>query len=483
MIKRNRRRAAAVFFIFLTVLSFPVNSFAISIQQEEEMGQEFMKVVKEHYGVIDDPQISDYVNKVGQYLVSFFPNQNFHYHFYVINEPVYNAFAAPAGHVFVNSGLFEAMDSEEELAGILAHEIAHVECRHISQKIAQSSKISMLTLAGIAAGIFLGVQGAGSAAQGLTLGSLAAGQTMELAYSREDELQADQLGLKYLYKAGYSAGGLVKMLEKIRNQEWFGSDLVPTYLRTHPAVEDRIAYIGLWSQRNKAETGKTPFSPDEFKAANIRLSALCGDVKTTIERFELELAKNPGDPAALYGLGLLYDRLENRKKAMEYLKNALAQRPLDPYMLSDLGRIYFLNGQYSEALNTLKDAVYVIPDNAHALFFLGRTQLELGELTRSADVLEKLIQKKPQYPMAHYFLGETYGKLGELGEAHYHLGQHYMDKGDERTAVFHLEKALKMIQDPVKLQKIREMLKEIGPHGRRPPPRSLQDQLISDSPG
>jgi predicted Zn-dependent protease len=136
-------------------------------------------------------------------------------------------------------------------------------------------------------------------------------------------------------------------------------------------------------------------------------------------------------------------------------------------MLSDLGRIYFLNGQYPEALNALKDAVYVIPDNFSALFFLGRTQLELGELTKSAEILEKLIQKKPQYPMGHYFLGETYGKLGELGNAHYHLGQHYVSKGDERNAVFHLEKAMKLIQDPVTLEKIREILKEIGPEGKR----------------
>lgn len=467
MIKHNRRQVIAVLFVFVVVLLFSTDSSAISIQKEKEIGDEFMRVVLQYYEVVEDPLISDYLNKLGQYIVSVFPNQLFHYRFYVINEPVYNAFAAPAGHVFINSGLFEAMENEEELAGILAHEIAHVECRHISQKIARSSKINMLTLAGIAAGIFLGAGGADSAAQALTLGSVAAGQTLELAYSREDELQADQLGLKYLYKAGYSADGLLKMLEKIRNKEWFGSDLIPTYLRTHPAVEDRIAYIGSWSQRNKPEPGKTPFSPDEFKAANIRLSALCGEVKTTITRFERDLAKNPGDPSALYGLGLLYDRLGNREKAMEYIRNALLQSPLDPYMLSDLGRIYFLNGQYPEALNALKDAVYVIPDNSSALFFLGRTQLELGELTKSSEILEKLIQKKPQYPMGHYFLGETYGKLGELGKAHYHLGQHYVSKGDERNAVFHLEKAMKLLQDPVTLEKIKEILKEIGQDGKR----------------
>jgi beta-barrel assembly-enhancing protease len=472
MIKTVRPFLIALTIVSLVVLGVPVTSFSISIQKEEEIGQEFMRMVMEHYEVVDDPLISDYLNKVGQHIVSVFPNRQFHYRFYVINEPVYNAFAAPAGHVFVNSGLFEAMEDEEELAGILAHEIAHVECRHISQKIARSSKINMLTLAGIAAGIFLGAGGADSAAQALTMGSMAAGQTLELAYSREDELQADQLGLKYLYKAGYSADGLLKMLEKIRSKEWFGSDLFPTYLRTHPAVEDRIAYIGSWRQRNTVENGKTPFSPDEFTAANVRLSALCGDVKTATDRFQGDLAKHPNDPTALYGLGLVYDRMGNRSKAMESLKQALSQRPLDPYMLSDLGRVYFLNGQYPEALDALKDAVYAVPDNCHALFFLGRTQMEIGELKKSVEVLEKLIQKKSGYPMGHYFLGEAYGKLGDLGNAHYHLGQHYAAKGDRRNAQFHLEKALTLIEDPVKREHIREMLKENELPGNRQPRQS-----------
>jgi beta-barrel assembly-enhancing protease len=113
-----------------------------------------------------------------------------------------------------------------------------------------------------------------------------------------------------------------------------------------------------------------------------------------------------------------------------------------------------------------------VPDNCHALFFLGRTQMEIGELKKSVEVLEKLIQKKPGYPMGHYFLGEAYGKLGDLGNAHYHLGQHYAAKGDRRNAQFHLEKALTLIEDPVKREHIREMLKENGPPGNRQPRQS-----------
>ena len=184
-----------------------------------------------------------YVNNIGKRILSALPQQPFKYRFYVIDEDVYNAFATPAGHIFVYTGLLDAMEEEEELAGILGHEIAHVYCRHISQKIERSKKIGVATLAGIAAGILLGVGGAGEAASAVTMGSMAAGQTAELSYSRENEMQADQFGLKFITEAGYSASGLLKILKKIRSKTWFGSDQIPKYLMTHPAVEDRIAFI------------------------------------------------------------------------------------------------------------------------------------------------------------------------------------------------------------------------------------------------
>ena len=113
----------------------PEEGFPITVAQEEELAKEFINVVLQNYKFVKDPLILGYVNKIGQKILSVIPNQPFPYHFYVVQEDVYNAFAGPAGHIFINSGLFEAMESENELAGILAHEIAHVVSRHISQKI------------------------------------------------------------------------------------------------------------------------------------------------------------------------------------------------------------------------------------------------------------------------------------------------------------------------------------------------------------
>ena len=440
----------------------PNQAFSITVKQEEELSHEFMKYILKHVELIEDPLIVNYVNKVGKRIISAIPPQPFTYHFYIIKDSVYNAFASPAGHIFINSGLFEAMDNEEELAGILGHEIAHVVCRHISQKIERSKKIGLATLAGIAAGIFLGTGGAAAAASAVTIGSMAAGQSIALAYSREDEMQADQLGLKHLTKAGYSGRGLLSVLKKIRSRQWFGSKQIPTYLTTHPAVEDRIVYISSWLENNtKPKTQAPSKACYDFVIAHTRLVAMYGDERAALRKFQIHIDKHPESPMAHYGYSLILAKTGNRKDAIAHLKTALEKKAFDPNILRDLGRIYFLDGQYPEALNSLKGAAGIAPDDPETLFFIGRTQIELGKLNEAVSTFEKLIAKNPDYILALYFLGNVYGKLGKLEDAHYFLGIYYQNKQNYKNALFHLNRALKKTVDPDKKSKIEKLLKEI----------------------
>ncbi|MBW2567786.1 MAG: M48 family metalloprotease [Deltaproteobacteria bacterium] len=447
---------------FIAFIGLPKEALCITVKEEEELSRQVMKVVQKHFEFVEDPLIVNYVNKVGKKIVSILPPQPFTYKFYIIKEDVYNAFATPAGNIFINSGLLEAMDNEDELAGILGHEIAHVVCRHISQKIERSKKIGLATLAGIAAGIFLGTGGGATAASAVSIGSMAAGQSLSLAYSREDEIQADQLGLTYTAKAGYSAAGLLAMLNKIRNRQWFGSKQIPTYLTTHPAVEDRIIYISSRLGNNAKKTGQTSIKTHyDFEIAHTRIISIYGDENRALRKFKTDVKNYPSSPMAHYGYGLILARTDNRKDAISHLKTALKKAAFDPNILKDLGRIYFLDGQYSEAFNALNSAISLIPDDSEALFFLGRTQIELEEPDKAVLTFEKLISINPDYTKALYFLGETYGKQEKLDKAHYYLGTYYKNKKQYKNARFHLYRALKIIKDQNKRQQIEKMLKEI----------------------
>ncbi len=447
-----------LFFLLLAVvLISPQKSMAITLAEEEELSREFMKFVFNRFSLIKDPVIADYVNSIGQKIVRELPPQPFPYKFYVIDSDVYNAFATPAGHIFIYRGLIEAMDTEDELAGIIAHEIAHVQCRHISDKIDRSSRLNLATLAGLAAGVFLGIGGAETAAQAVAVSSMAASQSLALAYSREDEIQADKLGLGNMTRAGYDAEALMSILNKIRGKRWF--DDIPTYLSTHPAVEERISYIDVWSQNrsNLPSAGAT----DGFKKVRTRLLALYGNESRAMSHFKRLVERNPEDAMSHYGYGLVLARSGNRREAVRQLQEALEQNPLEGSILGELGRIYFLDGQLSKALPALKGSLALSGNVPQTLFYLARAQMELGNFDEAVDVFHKLLKDHPDYEQAYYFLGESYGKQGDLSQAHYYLGHYYQKKGDPKNALFHLEKALEKSREPEQKKEIEDMLKTL----------------------
>jgi beta-barrel assembly-enhancing protease len=451
----------SLFFLLVTGVFIPKAALSITAAEEEELSREFMKVIFKSCKFVEDPVIVNYVNNVGKKIVSVLSPQPFTYRFYIIEEDVYNAFATPAGHIFIYSGLMAAMDNEEELAGILGHEIAHVLCRHISQKIDRSKKISIATLAGIAAGIFLGAGGAGEVGNAVAVGSMAAGQSMTLAYSREDERQADQIGLKYLSKAGYSGYGLLTMLRKIRSKHWFGTEQIPAYLTTHPAPEERMAYIGTWLEKNRQKLPPMGASI-EFKKINTRLVALYGDETVALQKYKSAVEKNPKNPMENYGYGLLQARIGNRKDAAFYIRRALERDAFNPEFLVALGRIYFLDGQYENALTILESAISIASDDPEGLFYLGRTQMELGRFKDAESTLRTLTKKYPDFKPGFYFLGNTYGKQGKLADAHYTLGLYYTKKREHRNAVVQFEKAIEKTKDPKKKKEIKELLKKVS---------------------
>ncbi len=470
MTKKKRVRALWIWALLINLLVFVSNVQAITIKEEKELSREFLKVVATHYQIIEDPIITDYVNKVGQKILAVLPPQPFTYHFYVIKEDTFNAFASPAGHIFINSGLFESLDSEAELAGIIGHEISHVVCRHISQRIERSKKINMAAMAGMVAGIFLGAGGAAAAGNAVAIGSLATGQSLALSYSREDERQADEIGLQYLNKAGYGGEGLLTSLEKIRSKQWFGSDQIPHYLLTHPASEDRMAYIGAWLSRHRMahkDTLNTQSTSDnkEFQRVTTRLVANYTESTVAMARFKSQLSENNNDAMTHYGLGMLFSRLGEQNKAIEHMKRALELSALDPYFLIELGQIYFAQGRYNDAVSTLTGATAMV-DDPDGKFFLGRATMELGKLDQAIQIFEDLIQKKNDYNQAYYYLGESYGKLEKLGDAHFNLGIYYYNKGDLKNTRFHLSRALKQLDDASKRQKAQQMIDKL-PKSRR----------------
>ncbi len=463
MITLKKTVVGLVAIVLLVDLLCPYAATGITIKEEEEMAREFMRYITAQFEIVDDPVIVNYINKIGKKILANFPSQPFEYRFYVVKEDVYNAFATAAGHIFIYTGLIAAMDNEDELAGILSHEISHVYCRHISQKIERSKMINMATLAGLAAGLLIGAAGGGEAASAITMGSMAAGQSAALAFSREDEIQADQVGLVYLQEAGYTGEGLIDILNKIRSKQWYGTGQVPSYLMTHPAVEDRLAYIDTYLAGHAEKEKKIPrLNSEDFALVRARIIALYTDESIALKKYETAVRSHPGDAMANYGYGLVLARAGKRKEAINALKKALAVEAFNATILSALGRVYYMDRKYEEALSTLQSALSLQPGEPEALFYLGRTQMELGRPAEAQAAFESLKKQGVVTKQVYYFLGKSYGEQGKLAEAYYSLGLYYYLKRDFGNARIQFKQALEKAQDSEVRQDIEKRLKEIA---------------------
>lgn len=449
--------------VLLAGLMTPQTAVSLTVSEEEKMARSFLGIIHKYYEFIEDPVVVNYVNKVGNRIVASLDKPLFHYRFYVLDTDPYNAFAIPAGYIFINSGLLMAMDDESELAGILGHEIGHVNARHISQKIERSKKIGWARLAGMAAGVLMGMAGAGrDASQAMTVGSQAAAQTAELAYSRENEMQADQLGLIYLRDAGYSSEGLLRILKKLRAKQWYDSNTVPTYLMTHPAIDERIAYIdSQLASSHQTIKPKSQASDGEFERVLTFLITRYGDEDLVLRNTETALKDHPTDLLARYRYGLILARIGRYGEAIDQLKKVLEKRAFDPYVIRDLGRVHFLDGKFQQALKMLNTAHNMLPDDSECSLYLAQTQLELGAFDQSSALLLEVVKKNPDYTQAYYFLGQSLGKQGNLADAHYYLAVFHSRKGDVKTATLQLERALKYAKDAETKAKIEAALKKL----------------------
>jgi predicted Zn-dependent protease len=210
----------------------------VSEQEERQLGLRTRQSVNDEYGVYADTALQGYVGSVAQPLARVSHRPTLDWHFEVMDSPVVNAFAAPGGYVFITRGLLAAINDEAELAGVLAHEIGHVTARHSAHQMSQA------LLAGL--GVQLGTALAGD--YGELVGSLLEAGTglLFLKYSRDDERQADTLGVEYASKAGYDTNRMADFFTSLQRQETLDggkSGGVPEWFSTHPSPVDREAAV------------------------------------------------------------------------------------------------------------------------------------------------------------------------------------------------------------------------------------------------
>ncbi len=434
--------------------------FALSLDEESELGRKFLVDVRKHYRFVEDEFAVDYLNRLGRHLEDSLDRQPFPLRYYIIQENDLNAFAGPGGHIFFFTGLIDAMDRADELASVMTHEMGHISARHLSHRIEQNKKINVATLAGVLAGILIG----GKAAQAIIVGSTAAAVQTQLAFSRADERQADQLGFAFMRTSGFDPAAMITVLKKMQSGQVYGTDQVPVYLRTHPTGPQRMADMDslLAAGDPASRVAEAEALRDDFQIFRTLLMAMHGDPNTVLRRLRSDLENDPDSWLAHFGLGVRLKEDAAYDRAVEHLKTALKHRPDLLPALTQLGETYQLTGRYTEAIPVLEKALSRDAGNRTALFLLATSYQNLESYDRAIRLYERLLSMEPVKDEVFYNLGLCYGRMDRLVMAHYHFGLFFTRSNEPGKARFHFQKAEELGRhDMDMLQKIRKAAEDL----------------------
>jgi predicted Zn-dependent protease len=256
----------------------------ISLEKEIQIGAEIAAEFEQTARILEDPVISEYIDRIGQDIVKH-SDAKVPFHIKVVDSDEVNAFAFPGGYFYVNKGLVLEAENESELAGVMAHEISHVTARHAT---ARMSKGQYLQIAAIPA-LFVG----GYWAQMGIQNALGMGINLELmGITRESESEADQLGIQYLWNTGYDPNGFVSFFEKMKREEKSKQSRLAGWFRTHPSTEDRIV-AALDEQRYLPEKDNYIVNTSEFNQAKSRLQSIDNAQKAETDEINSYEQKRP----------------------------------------------------------------------------------------------------------------------------------------------------------------------------------------------
>ncbi len=422
---------------------------ALTTEEEKKLGKRVLLEMEKKVDFVRDLTLQTYLEKVGDSLVAQVGSTPFEFKFYLINAIDPNAFAIPGGYIFVTTGLLVLAENEQEIAGVLSHEISHVTGRHISQMIERSKRLNIASMVAILASMLAG--GGGTASQAGATMAMATAEAFTLKYSRENETDADQNGLYRMIKAGYDPSGMITFLNKIYRMSLSTAPQMPGYLMTHPAIEDRISLL-----ENLLQSGQRPMGPfktvGNFKRIHTKAFVEEREPNVAVAHYQSLVDGDPQDLEGYYGLGLAYHKMGRLDKSIEAFQKAQSLAPKDMDVLRELGIVYFLSGRLDQAIETL-EAIQPISrtgagrnDDLLGLYYLGRGYQERGDFAKALPLFLKIQKETPEFVEVYLNLGSVYGRMGQKGLSHFYFGKHFKLRGDGKNALLHFRTAFEWLE-------------------------------------
>jgi len=441
---------------------------ALSPIEEKQLGAQFMRQIRAQMPLVRDVPVSEYIQILGNRLANASgktTDQDFT--FFVINDSQINAFAIPGGYVGINVGLIEAMAREEQLAGVVAHEVAHVTQRHHARAFALGNQYSVRTAATILAAILIG-QASAEAGQAALAAGMAANQQSAINFTRTNEIEADRIGIEILANAQYNPSAMAESFAILRRKNSLNTSAgALQYLRTHPLDNNRIA-----EAKDRAEVKpKMDVAPQtDFQLFKARLAVLTSEDKNQLQRTYQAKYNRSATAENTYGIALLHleaNRLDESLKYLDILRNIAPAHPM-----AELTRAQALeqSGDFDASLAVLESLYRNYPERYSVVENLVDLQSSKRRLTLAKQTVTTYLRRiRNPNPLAWRQLASLQQRLGEQATSHESLSRYFIGLNEPGRAMSQLKLALQHVtpgtNDELRLQASVNSLKGIPPGG------------------
>jgi len=432
---------------------------------QRRLGKAFIRSVRTELPVIDDPMLTDYLVRLGQRLGTASGSSETRYTFFLIDQPVINAFAGPGGYIGVYTGLVLATDSESELAAVISHEMGHVQQHHILRSIEDSQRLTIPATALLVAGALLGAQvnpQAGAAAVAGLGGVMA---QHEINFTREDEKEADSVGIATLAAAHFDPYAMAGFFERLSRLSRVSNTDAPAILQDHPVTTNRIA-----DALGRAESyGPHRQHPDNLSyyllQARLRERSYT-DPNGAVHYFRSTLSSQRyrNETAERYGYALALERAGNVGEASKLASRLLSQRPQQEELIVLNAELEAKSGKRSEGIRRLEAAIQLRPDNLPLHIAYARMLMDNGQAGKALRKLEGVARTRPPTPFMDQLLYDAARMGRRKGATYLYRAEYLYAGGDLEPAIRELEFALTQpginFQDQSRIQARLKTLKE-----------------------
>ena len=414
----------------------------MTLEDEYQIGRMVVRGLRDQDQVLDDPEVAEYLQSLGSRLASEAHDGAQRFTFFAVKDRAINAFALPGGFIGMNAGLVLETKNESELAGVMAHEIAHVTQRHIARSIAAQSRTSLVSTAAMLAAILLGAAAGGGDG---AMAGVAAAQSLaiqqQISFTRANETEADRVGLGILARSGFDPDGMPAFFETMSRHAGSSELNIPEMLRTHPVTSTRIA-----ETKQRAEQIEITPNPDSVSYALSRerlrvLSTPAG--KDPMEYYTAVIHSEPdASSAEIYGQGLAMMVSGRADKAIGIFQRL---RDADPTIMqyhTALGQAQLKAGKGKESLATLAKARELFPRNVAVTVRYAESLMQTGDSKRAHEILLDLFNVVAPTPEQARLTALAANAAGDVADSYFYMSEYHIMSGDLPLSINQLQLAL-----------------------------------------